>query len=209
MDNYTPAQNMTDFFTHCYRKIKASRLFKVHFLGLFTLLFAVTVYAAASSLQIKTAELIATNESYALHADFDLNLSAEVEDALSKGIPLTFLIEFQLLSPRKYWFDDEIISASSQVTLSYHALSRQYLVNRNSHQQTFVSLQEAKEELSHLRDWQVLDKALLKKGEIYHAGLRIRLDQSKLPKPLQVEALGSANWDMISERYHWTPAFVL
>ncbi|WP_371440357.1 DUF4390 domain-containing protein [Methylovorus sp. MM2] len=167
------------------------------------------VYAAASSLHIKTAELVATNESYALHADFDLNLSAEVEDALSKGIPLTFLIEFQLLSPRKYWFDDEIISASSQVTLSYHALSRQYLVNRNNHQQTFVSLQEAKEELSHLRDWQVLDKTLLKKGEIYHAGLRIRLDQSKLPKPLQVEALGSANWDMISERYHWTPAFVL
>ena len=92
------------------------------------------------------------------------------------------------------------------ITLSYHALSRQYLLNRNNHQQSFSSLSEAREELSRLRDWQVLDKSLLKKGETYHAALRIRLDQSKLPKPLQVDIIGSENWNMVSQRYRWTPA---
>ncbi len=94
------------------------------------------------------------------------------------------------------------------MTVSYHALSRQYLINRDSHQQSFATLQEAKAAFSRLREWQVLDKNLLKKGESYQAALRVRLDQSKLPKPLQVDALGSGDWNMVSERYRWTPAFV-
>jgi len=168
---------------------------------------ATTVSASTGGLHIKGAELLPAEETYFLNADFDLSLSADVEDALNKGIPLTFLIEFQLVSPRKYWFDDEVVSASSQITLSYHALSRQYLLNRGTHQQAFASLAEAREEFSHLHGWPVLDKSLLKKGESYYALLRVRLDQSQLPKPLQVEALGSESWNMVSQRYRWTPVF--
>jgi len=176
---------------------------------LFFVLFAVPLaWAATSSLSIKTAELVAEDEVYVLNADFDLNLSGAVEEAINKGVPLNFLIEFQITSPRRYWFDDEIVTATSIVTISYHALSRQYLINRDNHQQSFASLQEVKAEFSHLREWQVLEKNLLKKGENYKAALRVRLDQSKLPKPLQVDALGSEDWNMVSERYRWTPTFV-
>jgi hypothetical protein len=176
---------------------------------LFFVLFAVPLaWAAASSLNIKTAELVAADEAYVLNADFDLNLSGVVEEAVNKGVPLNFLIEFQITSPRRYWFDDEIVTVTNIVIISYHALSRQYLINRDNHQQSFASLQEAKAEFSHLREWQVVEKDLLKKGENYQAALRVRLDQSKLPKPLQVDALGSEDWNIVSERYHWTPTFV-
>lgn len=176
---------------------------------LFFVLFAVPLaWAAASSLNIKTAELVAADEAYVLNADFDLNLSGVVEEAVNKGVPLNFLIEFQITSPRRYWFDDEIVTVTNLVIISYHALSRQYLINRDNHQQSFASLQEAKAEFSHLREWQVVEKDLLKKGENYQAALRVRLDQSKLPKPLQVDALGSEDWNIVSERYHWTPTFV-
>jgi hypothetical protein len=73
---------------------------------------------------------------------------------------------------------------------------------------SFLTLQEAKDELSRLRGWTVFDKALLVKGEEYNAALRFRLDQSKLPKPMQVEALSSEDWSMVSERYRWTPELV-
>lgn len=176
---------------------------------LFFVLFAVPLaWADASSLNIKTAELVAADEAYVLNADFDLNLSGVVEEAVNKGVPLNFLIEFQITSPRRYWFDDEIVTVTNIVIISYHALSRQYLINRDNHQQSFASLQEAKAEFSHLREWQVVEKDLLKKGENYQAALRVRLDQSKLPKPLQVDALGSEDWNIVSERYHWTPTFV-
>jgi hypothetical protein len=211
MDNYCPAQNMMVSSTPCCKSTdKRSRItpFKLFLLTL-PLLIACLVFAASSSLHIKSAELVAAEEAFVLNADFDVTFSNEVEAALNKGVPLSFLVEFQLVTPRRYWFDDEIETSSMEITLGYHALSRQYLLNRNNHQQAFTSLQEAKEELARLRDWRVIDKTLLKKGEVYHAGLRIRLDQSKLPKPLQVDVIGSESWNMVSQRYRWTPALAL
>ena len=177
---------------------------------LLTLFFAFSsfAYAANSSIHIKNAELISLEESYALNADFDISLSPVLEDALNKGVPFSFLVEFQVTSPRRYWFDDEIVTQNQYVTLSYHALSRQYLVIRNNHQQSFPNLQQAKEELSIIKSWPVVDKKLIKKGDAYSAAIKIRLDQTKLPKPVQVEAVGSDDWNMASERYHWTPLFV-
>ncbi|MCB5190208.1 DUF4390 domain-containing protein [Methylobacillus arboreus] len=169
--------------------------------------FSWQAIASQSSLEINSAELVATEEgAYLLDADFGITLSPALEEAINKGMPLNFLVEFQLVLPRRYWFDDEITSLTSKVSLSYHALSRQYLVNRDGHQLSFTSIQEAKDELSHLRNWQVLDDSLLKKGENYQAGLRMRLDQSKLPKALQVDTLSSEDWNMVSERFRWTPA---
>ncbi len=162
--------------------------------------------AADSHLTIKTAELVASGEQYLLNAELELNLSDEVEDALNKGVPLNFLVEFQLTRPREYWFDDEIITVTNNIAFSYHALSRQYLINRNKHQQSFATLAEAKAEFVRLREWKMFDKSLLKNNETYLAALRIRLDQSKLPKPIQVDAIGSEQWNMVSQRYRWEPA---
>jgi hypothetical protein len=193
---------MTASFTRYYKKINVTVIF-------LSLLFLVTAASASDSrLIIKSAELVSSDEQYLLNADFELNLSEEVEDALNRGVQLNFLVEFQLTSPRKYWFDDEIITVTNNVALSYHALSRQYLINRNKHQQSFVNLAEAKAEFTRLREWKVFDKSLLKDDETYLAALRVRLDQSKLPKPIQVDALGSEQWNMISQRYRWTPMLV-
>lgn len=163
--------------------------------------------AHAAGIHVKEAELVATGDAYQLNAEFDINFSAEVEEALNKGVPLNFLLEFQLVSPRRYWFDDEITTTTQLIRLSYHALSRQYLITMPQHQKTFATLQEAKDELSQLRDWIVLEKSQLSKGENYQAVLRLRLDTSRLPKPLQVEALGSERWNLVSERYRWSPDF--
>jgi hypothetical protein len=176
---------------------------------LFVFCFCSLALAASSSLHVKMAELVPAENAYLLNADFEIAFGDEVEEALTKGVPLNFLVEFQIVSPSKYWFDDEISSTSTNITFSYHALSRQYLINRNNHQYSFTSLQEAKEELARIRNWQVVEKSLVKKGENYYAALRMRLDQSKLPKPIQVDALGSEDWTMVSERYRWSPQLPL
>ncbi len=81
------------------------------------------------------------------------------------------------------------------------------MVNRNGRQQSFASIQQAKEEISNIKSWSVVDKKLLKKGDVYLAAIKVRLDQTKLPKPVQVEAIGSDDWNIASERYRWTPVF--
>ena len=160
-------------------------------------------FAAGSSINIKNAELELQDDYYGLNADVDMSFDKEIEEAINKGVPLNFLIEFQIVSPRKYWFDDEIVTTSQSVSLSYHALSRQYLVNRGAHQQSFASLSEAIHELVTLNDWKVVDKSALEKSEIYKAALLIRLDQTKLPKAIQVDAIASEKWSISSQKFEW------
>lgn len=189
---------MTDSFTHYCKK----------FSYLWLCLICCCIFnAAAEGIHVNNAELVPVDNAYELNADFEIVFSSEVEAALNKGVKLSFLIEFQLLSPREYWFDDEITTKSQLIQLSYHALSRQYLVNVDQHQKSFTTLQEAKDELSRLRNWVVLDKSDIAQGENYQAILRFRLDHSRLPKALQVEAFGSEKWTLISERYRWVPNF--
>jgi hypothetical protein len=187
------------FFTRYFKKF--NYLFSS---GLFLLLLCTSslVYAG-SSIQIKSAELQPLDEHYSLNADIEISFDNEIEEAINKGVPLNFLVEFQIVSPRKYWFDDEIVTASQNVMLSYHALSRQYLINRGAHQKSFETLSEAKQELAELNDWKVVEKSLLEKNEVYNAALLIRLDQTKLPKAIQVDAIASEKWSLSSQKFEW------
>ena len=186
---------MMAFFMRYYKKT-----------SVFLLLLCATTFAfaAVSSIQIKSAELQAQDEHYSLSAEVAIDFDDEIEEAINKGVPLDFLIEFQIVSPRKYWFDDEIITASKNITLSYHALTKQYLVNRGVHQKSFETLSEAKQELAELSDWNVAEKSLLEKTEVYNAALLIRLDQTKLPKAIQVDAIASEKWNLSSQKFVWS-----
>jgi len=190
---------MTVFSMHYCKKIKYFLL-----LGLF-LLFASTAMASNSSLIIKSAELVAQDDAYTLNADLDIKFSPKIEVALSKGFELHFLIEFQLSKPQKYWFDDEIVTVTHTVALSYHALSRQYLVMHGEQQKTFVRLDEAIDDLSDISGLKVFQKSEVEKDEVYKAVLLMRLDAKKLPKALRGDTISSDDWKISSQRFEWMP----
>lgn len=192
--------HMTAFFMLYCKKIKP--LF--YLLGL--LLIVSTSLAAGNSLHIRSANLITYEDDYLLNADAEINFSPEMEKAILKGFTFNFLIEFQLVSPQKYWFDDEIVTTVQQLSLSYHALTRQFIVMRNDQQRTHSTLDEAIEDLSVIQDLKVFQKANIEKGEKYRAQLLMRLDHKKLPKALQVEGIASDDWELASQRFSWTPA---
>lgn len=189
----------TDFITRCWPKVSA-RALRTFALALGLLLAEV---AWAEGIQVKSADLALVDEVYQVSAEFDINFSQSLEDALNKGIPLNFVVEFELTRPRFYWFDESIAGVRQNIRVSYHALTRQYWLNANTVQKSFGSLSEVKRELSRLRDWQVVDRSLLKKRLNYEAALRMKLDISQLPKPLQVNALASKEWSMDSEWHRW------
>ena len=189
------------FFTRYYKKL----LNGIRLSAVFSLISVSTIaLAASSSIDIKEAELQAIDDYYALSADVEVSFDDTIEAAVNKGVPLHFLIEFQVVKPRKYWFDDEIETVTRSVVLSYHALSRQYLVTRGAHQKSFESLAEAEQELMVIDDWKVLDKAQIEKNEPYNAALLVRLDQTKLPKAIQVDAISSEKWNLTSQKFEWS-----
>lgn len=159
-----------------------------------------------------SAQLTPINDGYLLNAEADIAFGVALEQVVQKGFDLHFIIEFQLLSPRKYWIDEVVTSVSQHVTLRYHALSRQYLViredaNKKSQQKSFATLTEAEEELAFVSDFKVLRNVTLDKTAVYKGILLMRLDKSKLPKTFQVDAINSNDWKMISQRFEWQPRF--
>ncbi|MDP2828695.1 MAG: DUF4390 domain-containing protein [Sulfuricellaceae bacterium] len=158
---------------------------------------------ADTGILVKSAELVLVDETYQLKADFETNFGATIEDALNKGVPLVFVVEFELERPRWYWLDETIASTKSQIKISYHALTKQYHLQTGEQQKTFSSLPELKAELEHIEAWPVVDRGGVKKRNSYEARLRMKLDLSQLPKPLQVSALTSKEWSMESDWHTW------
>ena len=175
------------------------------FFAISLLLFMGLAQAAGNSLYIRSANLITYEDDVLLNADAEINFSSEMEKAILKGFTFNFLVEFQLVLPRQYWFNDEVVTTTQQISLSYHALSRQYIVMRNEQQRTFASLDAAIEDLSVIQDLKVFQKSDVEKGEPYQAVLLMRLDHKKLPKALQVEGYASKDWKMSSQRFEWSP----
>ncbi len=127
------------------------------------LLLLVAAAVHAEGINVERAELQADDETYQVNADFGVTFSREVEEAINRGVTLNFLVEFVLMEPNKYWLDQEISSASLSMRLSYHALSRQYILTTGTRQSTYATLQEAVEELGKVRAWTVMEKAAIKK----------------------------------------------
>ncbi len=205
---------------------------------LLALFLASSLIAKADGIEVKSAELEMVNEALVLKATLEIGLSPALEEALNKGVPLNFVVEFELKKPRWYWLDESIAVAQRHYRLSYHALTRQYQLNLNDQYQNFSTLNEALRELGHLQEWHVAEKALVaerpqaaskplvvnkalvvgkpdgktmlpdksplvKKRDGYIAGLRMKLDLAQLPKPLQVNALASKDWNLDSEWHRW------
>lgn len=161
--------------------------------------------AASSNIEIRAVELKAIGENYRLGADLEISFDEDIEEAVNKGVELNFLYEFQLVSPRTFWFDNEIVTITKNIKVSYHALSRQYLVSDDGRQTSHEILSEAMIELMQIEDWKVVKKSLIEEGDEYIATLLVRLDQGKLPKAIQVDAIGSDDWNLISEIFEWLP----
>jgi hypothetical protein len=161
------------------------------------------VPAAADRIDVKKASLQPSEDGYILEADFEIALTAPLEEALNKGVPLYFTFEFELIRPRWYWFNQRVAGARQQYRLSFNALTRQYRVGVRTLYQNFASLAEALEFMSRVRLREIVETADLAGGYTYTAGVRLRLDTSQLPRPFQITAIGSRDWSIGSDWHRW------
>ena len=124
---------------------------------------------------------------------------------LCAGVPLYFVVEFELQRPRWFWIDDTVVSNTLSYRLSYNALTRQYrLSTGGAFYQNLPTLEEAQRLISRVRGRSVIDKSALFKGVRYEAAVRLRLDTTQLPKPFQISALTSRDWSLQSDWVRWS-----
>jgi hypothetical protein len=172
--------------------------------------------AYAEGISVNKAEVRLTEDGYQLSASYDISLTEVMQQALSRGIPLYFVGEFSLIRPRWYWLDQEVFQAEQTIKLSYNVLTRQYRISRGSLFQNFTSLEDALNILAR-QNSAIIPAKLLKKEEgyiaewtewikrqgNYFAAVRLRLDNTQLPKLLQMNALSGSDWTLNSDWYRW------
>ncbi len=161
--------------------------------------------AWTAEIDVSNAQLIAVDDGVAVSADFRFELNPRLEEAVTRGVVLYFVVEFEINRPRWYWLDDKVLSRSQTFSLSYHALTRQYRLSTGGLHQSFPSLSGALAVLSRLRNWVILDRGdkALRPGEAVPAALRLRLDLNQLPRPFQITALGNKDWTLASDWKTW------
>ncbi|MDN5882739.1 MAG: DUF4390 domain-containing protein [Nitrosospira sp.] len=157
----------------------------------------------AEGIQTKSVAMDVVDGGYQFDADFKIALNPKLERALEKGIVLYFVTELNVMKPRWYWLDERVGHSRVREGLSYYALTRQYRLSRGTLSQNFGTLDEALQALSRVRDRPVTVTSELKPDTEYTVELRMRLDISALPKPFQVETLGSREWDLSTGTLRW------
>ena len=172
------------------------------------LLCAAALAARAQEIEVRNAQLIATEEGVALNADFVFDFAPRLAEMVANGVPLYFVVEFELTRPRWWWFDEKAVAKRIQQRLSYHAVSRHYRLSTGLLQQQFATLEEALHVLRSVRNWVVIDRSASLTDTNYEAALRMRLDTTLLPKPFQLSALTSRELNLESSwrRFTYRPS---
>jgi hypothetical protein len=179
------------------------------------LLFCFPSSARADRIETQKVEARFADGYYQVSTDCSIHFNSVVEQALEQGVPLYFVSEFTLTSPRWYWTDEVIAQSTQTFKLSYNTLTRQYRITRGALFQNFNSLDEALRIIGHQsvdpvpmgllassRGY-IGEKLFGQEDNSYLAAARLRLDISQLPKPLQVNALANDDWSMDSGWYRW------
>jgi hypothetical protein len=183
-----------------------------HFLirWLFTALVLALTFAplsarAGDGVEITRVNLESTDEGYKLSANFSVEITRGLEDAITRGIPLYFTTEVEFTRPRWYWFDERAINAAQTVRISYDVLTRQYHASISGRlHQSFATLDDALSLLRRPGRWVVADKGALKPGATYNVAIRMGLDVARLPKPFQIHALNNSDWRFSSDWKQFT-----
>ena len=160
---------------------------------------------AEQNFSVRHAQTHLVEGVYLLDAELDLDFSDEALEALQSGVPLTVIVELQIVELRRYVWNKGVAKLAARNRLRVHALSGQYIVeNLNSGaSRAYRSLANAIVGLGTLDGFPMLDEYLLKQDKTYAVRVRARLDIEALPAPLRPVAYLSSLWRRQSEWSTW------
>src|SRR5205823_1497464 len=106
--------------------------------GVIVAFLSVCSFAWAEGIDVRTTSIEPTDDGWQLQADFDIQFSPRLEEAVNRGVPLYFIVEFEISRPRWYWFDEKPVQQSQTYKISYTPLLRQYRLTVGSLYQNFT-----------------------------------------------------------------------
>jgi hypothetical protein len=173
---------------------------------IFILLFLFPVSGIAQPIDFKGFKLLGNPAAYQVTTRVEFQLTDYMREALLNGLTLNARIQFRLGKHRSWWFNKDTPILTVHYQLSYHALSRHYLLTRNDTNEhwNFSNLSAAVRKLGELRKYKlpaITDK-IDKDGEFYILAVA-DLAPSSLDLPLRIQSYFSNEYKLSSEGVLW------
>ena len=165
----------------------------------------------AASTEITQLRVERSDDGVFLSAQVRFDLPMVVEEALSKGIPLFFVVESDIYRDRWYWTDQHVASAARTLRLAYQPLTRKWRVNivpglitgssglRATLSQNYDTLAEALSAIQGVARWKIAEASEVNPDSAYTIDLNFRLDLSQLPRPFQIGVAGQREWTISAQ----------
>jgi len=154
--------------------------------------------AQAQGVELSQLQLRRVDGGLTLDYNARLNLTPQIEEALQRGVPLYFTAQAQLLRSRWYWRDERVARIARSWRLSYQPLTASWRISLGGLSQVYATLSEALAPLSRVSGWRLADAGTLEPGERYQVEFSFQLDNSQLPRPMQIDLGG--DWKLGIER---------
>ena len=158
--------------------------------------------AESSGIELMQARVDNRPDGLFLNASWEFDLAITLIESLRRGIALYFVCEVQLQKKRWYWLDKDLVHAEFVQRVSFSPLSRNYRLSIGGLSQSFDSLVQVLPLVRQVHGWRISGPLPGEDIEDFEAEVRMRLDASRLPKPLQVTIGGNSDWDLDSD---WIP----
>ena len=152
--------------------------------------------AASGSPQVLRIEPLLADGWLNIDADIHLPVSDDLRSFAEKGVALYFTADIEIVKPRWWWFDNEVVKTQQTWRVVYNALTRQWRIGSGDLSLPEASLDDALSLVRNIRGWAVVPLSELDVNEDYVGTLRVRLDTSLLARPFRVDALNSSAWSL-------------
>jgi hypothetical protein len=199
MPCWSSAMPMSDAWKLCKRS--AQTLLRALLL---LLSFGIGLAHAENPVQLEELVLQRSDEGIYLSTRLGFELPQSLEDALSRGLPLGFVMQADVMRERWYWSDKLVSRTERFVRLSFQPLSKRWRVYVSAQPiqstglgvslgQSFESLSEALQSIQRISRWRIGDASVIDIANKPRLEFRFNLDLTQLPQPLQFGVLGGGS----------------
>jgi hypothetical protein len=191
------------FFTLCCEKLK-------RYLGSAVVACA-AIASPAYAADVSALRVERSDDGMYLSATLNFELPPALEEALLKGIPMSFVSEADVYRDRWYWYDKRVSTASRNVRLAFQPLTRRWRIGVTSGTvstpasglaltQHYDNLNDALAAIRRIARWKIADNGDIDPDARHNIEYRFKLDLSQLPRPLQIGVAGQNDWSIAAER---------
>jgi len=178
----------------------------ITFLLIGFVLFASPLVRRANAQEVSIKNIVVTNSStdLILFLDVENAFTKEIIDGVQNGLPAVFSFEVQLDMVRSGWLDKELYSGTSEHTLVYNNLKKNYSITieeRNGSQIVTDNLENAKSLMKEVNGLKVIGLDALVPDRQYILKVRAVLAKKALPFNVHYLIPFGDFWDFTTEWY--------